>query len=96
MHGFILTNKSKERLALLIHYNLIGVPVLLEGNTGTAKTRTSLIAANYINKFIHNKDPKKKIKLIRFNLSEETRIDDMTAKFVSDNKSITMYSTIIR
>ena len=29
------------------------------------------------------------MKLIRFNLSEETRIDDMTAKFVSDNKSIT-------
>ena len=88
-NGFILTDNSKERLALLIHYNLIGVPVLLEGNTGIAKTRTSLIAANYINIFMHNKARNKKVKLIRFNLSEETRIDDMTAKFVSDNKSIT-------
>jgi len=67
----------------------MGVPVLLEGNTGTAKTRTSLISANYINKFIHNQNKEKQVKLIRFNLSEETRIDDMTAKFVSDNNSIT-------
>ena len=86
-NGFILTEKSKERLALLIHYNLIGIPVLLEGNTGTSKTRTSLIAANYIYKFINNNESKRK--LIRFNLSEETRIDDMTAKFVSDDNSIT-------
>ena len=72
-NGFILTEKSKERLALLIHYNLIGIPVLLEGNTGTSKTRTSLIAANYIHKFINNNESKRK--LIRFNLSEETRIE---------------------
>ena len=36
---FILTEKSKESLALLIHYNLIGIPVLLEGNKGVSKTR---------------------------------------------------------
>ena len=47
----------------------------------------SLIAANYIHKFINNNESKRK--LIRFNLSEETRIDDMTAKFVSDDNSIT-------
>ena len=37
--GFILTEKSKESLALLIHYYLIGIPVLLEGNKGVSKTR---------------------------------------------------------
>lgn len=86
-NDFILTEKSKERLALLIHYNLVGIPVLLEGNTGASKTRTPLIAGNYIQKFIHNNESKRK--LILFNLSEETRIDDMTAKFVSDDNSIT-------
>ena len=35
--GFILTEKSMERMALLIHYILNGVPVLFEGNTGTSK-----------------------------------------------------------
>ena len=65
----------------------MGIPVFLEGNTGTAKTRIALVAANYINKFMR-KDSKNK-RLIRFNLSEEIRIDDMLAKFVSDNKSIT-------
>ena len=37
--GFILTEKSMERMALLIHYILNGIPVLFEGNTGTSKTR---------------------------------------------------------
>jgi len=42
----MLTEKSKESLALLIHYNLIGIPVLFEGNKGVSKTRASLISAN--------------------------------------------------
>lgn len=40
--GFILTNESMERMTLLIHYILNGIPVLFEGNTGTSKTRTTL------------------------------------------------------
>ena len=82
--GFILTEKSMERMALLIHYILNGVPVLFEGNTGTAKTRTTLTACNYIKKFI-KKDGS--MKLIRYNLSAETKIDDIIAKYVSDQKS---------
>ena len=38
-NGFILTEKSKESLALLIQYNLIGNSVLLEGNKGASKAR---------------------------------------------------------
>ena len=87
--GFILTDKSMERLALLIHYISNGIPVLFEGNTGTSKTRTVLTACNYIKKFIHNKKDKKKRKLIRYNLSAETKIDDIIAKYVSDQNSFT-------
>jgi len=87
--GFILTEKSMERLALLIHYILNGIPVLLEGNTGTSKTRTVITACNYIKEFIHNKKDRKKRKLIRYNLSAETKIDDLISKYVSDPKSFT-------
>ena len=74
-----------ERMALLIHYILNGIPVLFEGNTGTSKTRTTLTACNYIKKFI--KKGEKKIELVRYNLSAETKIDDIIAKYVSDQKS---------
>jgi Rad3-related DNA helicase len=46
--GFILTDKSSERMAKLIHYIKTKVIVLLEGPTGTSKTRTTLIAYKYI------------------------------------------------
>jgi len=82
--GYILTQKSKERLALLIDYLLNGIFVLLEGNTGSSKTRTALTACKYISKFM---EEKKNIKLIRYNLSAETKIDDLIAKYVSDNNS---------
>ena len=84
--GFILTEKSMENLALLIHYILNGIPVLFEGNTGTAKTRTILTACNYIKKFISDENDRE---LIRYNLSAETRIDDIIAKYASDRNSLT-------
>ena len=84
--GFILTEKSMERMALLIHYILNGVPVLFEGNTGTSKTRTTLTACNYIKKFIQKKGENAR-ELIRYNLSAETKIDDIIAKYVSDQNS---------
>ena len=84
--GFILTEKSMERMALLIHYILNGVPVLFEGNTGTSKTRTTLTACNYIKKFIQKKGEDAR-ELIRYNLSAETKIDDIIAKYVSDQNS---------
>ena len=81
--GFVLTKKSAERLATLIHYILAGNPVLFEGNTGTAKTRTTLVASQYIKQFVNEK-----YDFIRFNLSAETRIDDLISKYVGDSKSI--------
>jgi len=84
--GFILTEKSMERMALLIHYILNGIPVLLEGNTGTSKTRTTLTACNYIKKFLKKKNESRK--LIRYNLSAETKIDDIISKYVNDQNSL--------
>ena len=37
-------------MAEIIHYIKSGNPVLLEGDTGTAKTRTSVIACEYLMK----------------------------------------------
>ena len=73
-------------MAMLIHYILSGIPVLLEGPTGTSKTRTTLIACEYITKII-NKDSKYDDSLLRYNLSAETKIDDLLMKFTGDNKS---------
>jgi MoxR-like ATPase len=49
--GYVLTDKSCERMAMLIHYILSGIPVLLEGPTGTSKTRTTLMACEYITQY---------------------------------------------
>ena len=68
-----------ERMALLIHYILKGIPVLFEGNTGTSKTLTTLTACNYIKKLI-KKEKNKDMELIRYNLSAETKIDDIVLK----------------
>ena len=84
--GYVLTDKSCERMAMLIHYILSGIPVLLEGPTGTSKTRTTLIACEYITKIL-NKDSKYDDSLLRFNLSAETKIDDLLVKFSGDNNS---------
>ena len=97
-NSFILTNESAERMANLIHYIKNKIPVLLEGPTGTSKTRTTLIAHKYI-KYIENlkknkkkeDDEKEEDELIRFNLSQESKIDDIKiywrTKFICKNKN---------
>ena len=70
--GYVLTDKSCERISILIHYIQSGIPALIEGPTGTSKTRTTLIACEYINKIL-NKN-KEKDSLLRFNLSAELKL----------------------
>ncbi len=62
--GYMLTEKSCERMIKLIHYIENKIPVLLEGPTGTSKTRTSLIACEYIQYKKNKKKMKKKTILI--------------------------------
>ena len=84
MNGFILTDESAERMAILIQCIKNKIPVLLEGPTGTSKTRTTLIASKYIQKFYSKSDEDN---LLRFNLSQETKIDDLISKYVGDQNS---------
>jgi DNA polymerase III delta prime subunit len=93
-------------MARLVHYIRNKIPVLLEGPTGTSKTRTTLIACDYI-KYKKNLDKKNKKnkqsddstsdgeneddddddQLLRFNLSAETKIDDLLVKYKGDKNS---------
>ena len=94
--NFILTDLSSKRMAQIIHYIKSGNPVLLEGDTGTAKTRTSVIACEYLMEYddkykeINKKDKKckKNVNYIKFNLSADTKIDNLMNKYVGDNKSV--------
>ena len=97
-NNFILTDLSCKRMAQIIHYIKSGNPVLLEGDTGTAKTRTSVIACEYLMEFgdkfkdkkgkEENKIDKKEVNYIKFNLSAETKIDNLMDKYVGDSKSV--------
>ena len=82
-NGFILTEESAERMSNLIHCIKSKIPVLLEGPTRTSKKRTTLIDSKYIKKFY----TKEEDNLLRFNLSQETKIDDLISKYVGDQNS---------
>ena len=83
-NSFILTDESAERMANLIHYIKNKIPVLLEGPTGISKTRAILIDSKYIQKFY---DKKEEDNLLRFNLSQEIKLDDLISKYVGDQNS---------
>ena len=75
------------------HINNV-IPVLLEGPTGTSKTRTTLIANEYINKILNKKSKDDKIISnnsvlirLRFDLIAETKIDTLLKKFGVDKNS---------
>ena len=84
--GFMLSDKACERMVKLIHYIENKIPVLLEGPTGTSKTRTTLIACDYL-KYKNDNDEEENDNLLRFNLSRETKIDDLLEKFIGDQNS---------
>jgi predicted lactoylglutathione lyase len=73
--GFVLTDKSCERIAMLIHYIKSGIPVLLERPIDTSKKRITI------------KESDDDDSLLRFTLSAETKIDDLLVKFTGDNNS---------
>jgi len=73
-------------MAQIIHYIKSGNPVLLEGDTGTAKTRTSVIACEYLMNF--DEKYKENMNYIKFNLSADTKIDNLMNKYVGDKNSV--------
>lgn len=74
--NFILTDGARERLIKLNNFLECGVPVLLEGPTGTSKTRSAEVVCKLLN-----------IELIRFNLSSETKTVDLLGYYIGDPNS---------
>ena len=70
--NFILTFNAKERLQKLKHFFDAKIPILLEGPTGTSKTKTIQILCEILGR-----------KLVRFNLSNETTIEDLIGRLGS-------------
>lgn len=104
--SYNLTDEACLRMARLVHYFRNKIPVVLEGPTGTSKSRTTLIACDYIKykKILDKKNKKNKQsddstsdgeneddddddQLLRFNLSAETKIDDLLVKYKGDKNS---------
>ena len=86
---FILTPKAKDRLSKLMNYIKLGVPVLLEGPTGTSKTLSVEIICSILEKEEEKKpeNQRKKRKLKRFNLSQETKSQDLLGSYIGDQNS---------
>ena len=90
-YNYILTEKAKERLDKLYTYIYYGIPVLLEGETGTSKTLSAEIICKNINelrKLKQNKIKKEEESYIKFNLSAEVKINDLMQKFIGDKTSL--------
>ena len=76
-YNYILSEKAEERINKLYTYIHKGVPVILEGETGSSKTLTAEIICKY---WFKNK-------YIKFNLSADVRIGDLMRKFSGDQNS---------
>ena len=59
--NFVPTEEAKERLQKIKNFFDSRIPVMLEGPTGTSKTKTIQVLCDVLKK-----------KLVRFNLSSET------------------------
>ena len=95
-YNYILTEQAKERLDKLYTYIKSGVPVILEGETGASKTLSAEIICKYIyemkkkDKIISEAATKKEEekRFIKFNLSADTKINDLMQKFIGDKNSL--------
>ena len=94
---FVTSTKALERLSQLINAIRYKIPIIEEGPTGTSKTFTTLIAIDYLNyrKQKENPEDKSSIKeLLRFNLSSQTKSDDLLCQIAGDPDSPAGLKTI--
>ena len=89
-YNYILTEKAKNRLDKLYTYIFNGIPVLLEGETGTSKTLSAEIICKQIYDLNRKNNPKQSIEesYIKFNLSAEVKISDLMQKFMGNVNSL--------
>ena len=86
-YNYILTKNAQERLDKLYTYISKGIPVLLEGETGTSKTLSAEIICQFIyeknlkNFNIKNEEEKK---FIKYSLSADVKISDLMQKLMGD------------
>ena len=73
--NFIATKEAKERLQKLNSFIQSDIPILLEGPTGTSKTKTIQVLCDLLGKT-----------LIRFNLSNETSTEDLIGRLGSSDE----------
>ena len=88
--NFILTTEAKNRLMLLKNLIELKINILLEGPTGTAKTLSAEIICDLL-EYIKQKEKGEKYKkkeTIKFNLSSETTIPDLLARYIGSNESL--------
>jgi len=74
--NFIFTDNAIKKLKEIKYYIMNKFPVLLEGPTGTAKTKSVEILCEEMG-----------LKLRRFNLSSETKTSDLFGRYVGDPDS---------
>ena len=75
---FIPTKEAIERIQKINFFFESKIPLVLEGDTGTSKTKSIEVLCNILGK---------SDKLIRFNLSSETSIEDLMGRLISNNEN---------
>ena len=86
-NNYILTNEMKEKLSQLYIYMKNQIPCILEGETGTSKTFSSIILSKYLAKNWKKENLHQNFKLIRFNLSSESKVSDLMGKYTGAKNS---------
>ena len=86
-NNYILTNEMKEKLSQLYIYMKNQIPCILEGETGTSKTFSAIILSKYLSKNWKKENLHQNFKLIRFNLSSESKVSDLMGKYTGAKNS---------
>ena len=86
-NNYILTNEIKEKLSQLYYYMKNQIPCILEGETGTSKTFSTIILSKYLAKNWKKENLHENFKLIRFNLSSESKTSDLIGKYTGAKNS---------
>ena len=99
-NNFILSQQAIEKCNKVYHYMIYQVPCILEGETGTSKSFTASMMAQYRQWEIRKEEEelKKKsgrkkekyteFKFIKFSLSKETKISDLFGKYSGSSDSL--------